>query len=97
MKDLDRIKKLPGVREAVLVEKTGIPAYGKEVALSAMTASLWALGGYFTARFQDELRCVEINGSSMSIFAFPYGENVLLVVAADGKVKDEISELVECL
>jgi hypothetical protein len=40
---------------------------------------------------------VEINGSSMSIFAFPYGENVLLVVAADGKVKDEISELVECL
>lgn len=95
MRSLDRIKKLPGVKEVMLVEKTGIPAYGKEVALSAMTASLWALGGYFTGRFMDEPRCVEINGANVSIFAFPYDDDILLVVATDESVKNEIRSAME--
>jgi len=94
MKPLDRIRKLPGVKDVLLVEKTGIPSYGKEAALSAMTASLWALGGYFTEKFEDELRHIEIDGEKVSIYTFPYNGNILLVIATDERVRNEVREII---
>lgn len=89
------IRALPGVKDAMLVERTGLPQQYINPELSAMTASLWGLGEYYTGKFGDKLKSIEINGSKTVILAFLYEEDILLVIAEDEKVKDRLKEIIE--
>jgi len=91
---IDEIRALPGVKEVMLVEKTGLPLQYINPELSAMTASLWGLGEYYTGKFGDKLKIIEIDGSKTVILAFLYRDDIILIIAEDEKVKDRLKEIV---
>ena len=99
MEIVKELKKISGVETVLVVDKTGIPAGffddKSSPEISAMTASLLGLGGYYINKFGGEdLECITIEGSKTQIFLFPYMDRVFIVSSKNMGLKEQILNIV---